>query len=94
VAPHLRRTAAASQRAGQGSGNEDSVRRFFVFINLTLGYNASVTDLNKAASLLGRKSAEARKKKWGKKEFVRKMQEWGRLGGRPKGSGKKKTKGR
>jgi len=48
-----------------------------------------VTDLNKAASLLGRKSAEARKKKWGKKEFVRRMQEWGRLGGRPKGSGKK-----
>jgi hypothetical protein len=53
-----------------------------------------VTDLNKAASLLGRKSAEARKKKWGKKEFVRKMQEWGKLGGRPKGSGKPKQKGR
>ncbi len=47
-----------------------------------------VKDVNKAASLLGRKSAEARKKKWGKKEFVRKMQEWGKLGGRPKGSGK------
>jgi hypothetical protein len=54
----------------------------------------SVTNLNKAASLLGRKSAEARKKKWGKKEFVRKMQEWGKLGGRPKGSGKAKQKGR
>ncbi len=53
-----------------------------------------VTDLNKAASLLGRKSAEARKKKWGKKEFVRKMQEWGKLGGRPKGSGKAKQKAR
>ena len=50
----------------------------------------SVTDLNKAASLLGRKSAETRKKKWGKKEFVRRMQEWGKLGGRPKGSGKTK----
>jgi hypothetical protein len=46
--------------------------------------------VNKAASLMGRKSAEARKKKWGKKEFVRKMQEWGKLGGRPKGSGKGK----
>ena len=45
-----------------------------------------VTDLNRAASLLGRKSAEARKKKWGKKEFVRKMQEWGKLGGRPRKS--------
>jgi hypothetical protein len=50
----------------------------------------SVTDLNKAASLMGRKSAEARVGKWGKKEFVRRMREWGKLGGRPKGSGKTK----
>jgi hypothetical protein len=49
-------------------------------------------DLNKAASLLGRKSVDARKEKWGKKEFVRRMQEWGKLGGRPKGNGKKKSK--
>jgi hypothetical protein len=54
----------------------------------------SMTDLNQAASLLGRKSAEARKKAWGKKEFVRWMQEWGKLGGRPKGSGKVKQKAR
>jgi len=53
-----------------------------------------VKDVNKAASLMGRKSAEARKKKWGKKEFVSKMQEWGRLGGRPKASGKAKQKTR
>ena len=32
---------------------------------------------------MGRKSAEVRAKQWGKKEFVRKMQEWGKLGGRP-----------
>jgi len=51
-----------------------------------------VTDLNKAASLLGRRSAQARKKAWGKKEFVRKMQEWGKLGGRPKGSSKPRPK--
>jgi hypothetical protein len=51
-----------------------------------------MSDVNKAASLMGRKSAEARKKKWGKKEFVRKMREWGKLGGRPKGIGKKKQK--
>jgi hypothetical protein len=49
-------------------------------------------DVNKAASMMGRKSVEARKKKWGKKEFVRRMQEWGKLGGRPKGSGKKPRK--
>jgi hypothetical protein len=45
-------------------------------------------DVNQAARLMGRKSVEARKRKWGKKEFVRKMQAWGKLGGRPKGSGK------
>jgi hypothetical protein len=50
-------------------------------------------DLHKAASLMGRKGVQARIKKWGRKEFVRKMREWGRLGGRPKGTRrKKKTK--
>jgi hypothetical protein len=51
-----------------------------------------MTDVSKAASLMGRKSAKARAAKWGKKEFVRRMREWGKLGGRPKGSGKKKSK--
>jgi hypothetical protein len=49
-------------------------------------------DLNKAASLLGRKSVEARKKKWGTKGFERRLQEWGKLGGRPRGTGKKTKK--
>jgi hypothetical protein len=49
-------------------------------------------DVNKAASMMGRTSVEARKRKWGKKEFVHRMQEWGKLGGRPKGSGKKPKK--
>jgi hypothetical protein len=53
----------------------------------------AMADVSKAASLMGRKSAEARAKKWGKKEFVHRMQEWGKLGGRPKGSGKKAKKG-
>jgi hypothetical protein len=39
---------------------------------------------------MGRRSAEARIKKWGKQEFARRMREWGKLGGRPKGSGKKR----
>jgi hypothetical protein len=47
-------------------------------------------DASSAASLMGRRSAEARIEKWGKREFTRKMREWGKLGGRPKGSGKKK----
>ncbi len=53
-----------------------------------------MTDVSRAASLLGSKSAQARAKKWGKKEFIRRMQEWGKLGGRPKGSGKVKQKAR
>lgn len=51
-----------------------------------------MTEVSKAASLMGRKSAKVRQQKWGKKEFVRRMREWGKLGGRPKGSGKKKSK--
>ena len=51
-----------------------------------------MADVSKAASVMGRKSADARKQKWGKKEFTRRMREWGKLGGRPKGSGKKKAK--
>jgi hypothetical protein len=45
--------------------------------------------INEAASLLGKRSAYARRKKWGKAEFERRMREWGKLGGRPKGSSKK-----
>ncbi len=40
--------------------------------------------MSKAASILGKKSAEARKQKWGEKEFKRRMREWGKQGGRPK----------
>jgi hypothetical protein len=47
-------------------------------------------DASSAASLMGRRSAQARMKEWGKQEFKRRMREWGKLGGRPKGSGKKK----
>jgi hypothetical protein len=50
--------------------------------------------VNEAASLLGKRSAKARRKKWGTAEFKRRMQKWGKLGGRPKGSGKKKKKAR
>jgi hypothetical protein len=40
--------------------------------------------VTRAASLMGKLSAEARRKKWGAKEFARRMKEWGKLGGRPK----------
>jgi len=39
---------------------------------------------------MGRKSAESRRRKWGKEEFDRRMREWGKLGGRPKGRQSKK----
>ena len=37
-------------------------------------------NVNQPASMLGKRSAEARRKKWGDKEFARKMREWGKLG--------------
>ena len=48
------------------------------------------SDVSTAASLMGRRSAKARVQKWGQAGFERRMREWGKLGGRPKGSGKKK----
>ena len=46
-------------------------------------------NISSAASLMGRRSAEARIQQWGKREFVARMREWGKLGGRPRGSGTK-----
>ena len=48
--------------------------------------------MSQAASLMGRRSAEVRVKAWGKREFVKRMREWGKLGGRPVGSGEPQTK--
>ena len=64
--------------------------------NLTLGYDQSMpkkTSASKAASELGRRSAAARRKAWGEAEFKRRMKQYGKLGGRPRGSGKAKQKG-
>ena len=41
-------------------------------------------DINEAASALGKRSAEVRQKKWGKREFLKRMREYAKLGGRPK----------
>ena len=51
---------------------------------LILMKKQSKPDVNEAASALGKRSAEVRQKQWGKKEFLKKMREWGKLGGRPK----------
>jgi len=63
----------------------------FIIRNMKDKPNRSV---NQAASLLGKRSAAARKKAWGAKEFKKRMKEYGKLGGRPKksetaGKGKK-----
>lgn len=57
--------------------------------NLALGYDICMSEVRNAASALGRRSAQARIKKWGRREFVKRMREWGKLGGRPRSSGKK-----
>jgi hypothetical protein len=49
--------------------------------------------VKEAASVLGKKSAAAREKAWGRKEFVKRMREWGKRGGRPKGGAKKQKLG-
>jgi len=69
---------------------------------LALGYNKFDTMTttkrarSEAARMLARWSVKARKEKWGEDEFKRRLQEWGRLGGRPRLSGKERkptTKG-
>jgi len=55
--------------------------------------NPPVDPRSEAAKLLGRRSAEVREEAWGRREFVKRMREWGKLGGRPKGSKKKQKKG-
>jgi len=39
---------------------------------------------SKAARALAKRSVAARRKKWGKAGFRKKMQAWGKLGGRPR----------
>jgi hypothetical protein len=39
--------------------------------------------ISQAASLLAQRSVQARKQKWGEAEFQHRLQEWGKLGGRP-----------
>jgi len=57
---------------------------------LAIGYYRDVQKkASKAARLLAQKSVRARREKWGEKEFLRRMREWGKLGGRPPKKGKK-----
>lgn len=42
-----------------------------------------------AGSALGKRSVKARITKWGRAEYLRRQQMYGRMGGRPKGNSKK-----
>jgi ribosomal protein S6 len=42
--------------------------------------------ISEVMSVMGQRSAQARKKAWGTKEFKKRMKEFGKLGGRPKKS--------
>ena len=50
------------------------------------------SETRKAARALARLSIEARKRAWGEDEFRKRMREWGKMGGRPKGSRTNETK--
>jgi len=52
-------------------------------MKLTLGYTGVMMTLANAAGLMGRRSAQVRAQLWGRAEFIRRMREWGKLGGRP-----------
>jgi hypothetical protein len=49
-------------------------------------------EIRKAAEALAKRSIEARKRAWGDEGFRNRMREWGKMGGRPKGSCKNETK--
>jgi hypothetical protein len=53
----------------------------------------TASEIRKAAEALARRSIEARKRAWGEDEFRNRMREWGKLGGRPKGSRNQTKKG-
>ncbi len=53
---------------------------------------SKVSKVSEAASILGRRSAAARIRKWGKKGFVERLRLWGKLGGWPKGRPRKPSK--
>lgn len=58
-------------------------------IILTVGYCSNMSKASQAARELAKRSIRARREKWGEKEFVRRMREWGKLGGRPRKEGKR-----
>ena len=74
----------------------------FILINLTVRFmmigmkkrsdKEVEAQISEVMGLLGKRSAEARQKKWGKREFMKRMREYGKLGGRPKKSKESKAK--
>ena len=57
--------------------------------NLTIGYINSMKKASEAARELAKRSVAVRRLKWGKNGFRKRMQAWGKLGGRPPKEGKR-----
>ena len=60
------------------------VLRISLAINLAIGYRNIMTKASDAARDLARRSVAARRLKWGEEGFRKRMQAWGKLGGRPR----------
>ena len=56
---------------------------------LSQGYYPHMSKVSEAARELARRSVAARRLKWGRAGFRKKMQVWGKLGGRPPKKGKR-----
>jgi hypothetical protein len=61
-----------------------TVRFILVIVTKKSAKEDTETKISEVMSLIGKRSAEVRQKKWGKKEFLKRMREYGKLGGRPK----------
>jgi hypothetical protein len=88
--PSLRTWQSSALKMATFAAKPANARPAFFHLsnNLALGYSCNMSKANDAARELARRSVEARRKKWGKKEFARRMREWGKLGGRPRKTGK------
>jgi len=55
-------------------------------MNLAVGYKDRMNKTSEAARTLARLSISARRRKWGASGFRKRLQTWGKLGGRPRGA--------
>ena len=76
----LRTAISATSPRSTSTGVND----FVLDSNLALGYREAMTKASEAARSLAMRSVAARRLKWGKEGFRKRMRAWGKLGGRPR----------